>query len=100
LDTFFGHAGGFLGSGPGGAHGFYMAEWLNALIGKTGTAFLLSVMVFIFILFSVKNSVSLIKSFKPAIIREKNAADGSGNYEDGIDKSAEMQAEGFCQCGC
>jgi DNA segregation ATPase FtsK/SpoIIIE, S-DNA-T family len=56
LGYIFGVAGGFLGSGPGGAHGYFMAEWLNALLGKTGTAFLLIVLVFSFFLFSVKNS--------------------------------------------
>jgi len=32
---------GYLVNGPGGGHGLFMARWLNALIGKTGTAFLL-----------------------------------------------------------
>ena len=56
LGYIFGVAGGFLGSGPGGAHGYFMAEWLNALLGKTGTAFLLIVLVFSYLLFSIKNS--------------------------------------------
>jgi DNA segregation ATPase FtsK/SpoIIIE, S-DNA-T family len=56
LGYIFGVAGGFLGSGPGGAHGYFMAEWLNALLGKTGTAFLLIVLVFSYFLFAVKNS--------------------------------------------
>ncbi|NVO10611.1 MAG: DNA translocase FtsK 4TM domain-containing protein [Bacteroidales bacterium] len=33
--------GGFLGSGLGGAHGLFVSEWISALIGKVGTAFLL-----------------------------------------------------------
>ncbi len=56
----FGHAGGFLGSGPGGAHGYFMAEWLNALLGKTGTAFFLLMLVFSFFLFSVRNSSAIL----------------------------------------
>lgn len=61
LGYLFGEAGGFLGSGPGGAHGFFIAEWLNAFIGKTGTAFLLFTLIFSFVLFSVKNSTFLFK---------------------------------------
>ncbi len=60
LGYLFSDAGGFLGSGPGGAHGYFMAEWLNAFIGKTGTAFLLILLLFSFILFSVKGSSSFI----------------------------------------
>ncbi len=45
---------GFMGSGPGGAHGYIIAEWLNALIGRTGTAFLLLAAVFAFTVFSFK----------------------------------------------
>jgi DNA segregation ATPase FtsK/SpoIIIE, S-DNA-T family len=56
----FGSAGGFLGSGPGGAHGYFMSEWLNAFLGKTGTAFLLTGLVFSFLLFSIKNSSYLL----------------------------------------
>lgn len=33
--------GGFLGSGLGGAHGLFVSDWISALIGKVGTAFLL-----------------------------------------------------------
>src|SRR6056297_2070920 len=33
--------GGYLINGLGGGHGLVMARWLNALIGKTGTAFIL-----------------------------------------------------------
>jgi len=61
LGYLFGEAGGFLGSGPGGAHGYFIAEWLNAFIGKTGTAFLLFALIFSFVLFSVKNSTFLFK---------------------------------------
>ncbi|HQB79530.1 MAG TPA: DNA translocase FtsK 4TM domain-containing protein, partial [Tenuifilaceae bacterium] len=41
LAFLFGTANGFVGSGPGGAHGHFIAQWLTALIGKLGTAFLL-----------------------------------------------------------
>jgi len=48
----FGNSGGLLGSGPGGNHGFVVSNWLNAFIGKIGTAFLLLVVIVAFFLFS------------------------------------------------
>jgi len=45
LGYLFQNAGGFLINGPGGGHGLIMARWLNALIGKTGTAFLLFILL-------------------------------------------------------
>lgn len=39
----FGDAGGFLGSGPGGQHGYFLSRWLSASIGAPGTIFLLVV---------------------------------------------------------
>jgi len=44
LGYLFEDARGYLGSGLGGAHGLYVSSWLNAFIGKAGTAFLLIVL--------------------------------------------------------
>ena len=52
LSFLFGDAGGFLGSGPGGGHGYFLSEWLSSVLGKVGTIFLLSVLVLAFALFS------------------------------------------------
>ncbi len=61
LGYVFGDGGGFLGSGPGGAHGYYLAEWLNAILGKTGTAFLILLLVFTFLLFSIRGASDYIR---------------------------------------
>ena len=34
LGYIFGDASGMFGSGPGGAHGYYVSRWLNAFMGK------------------------------------------------------------------
>ncbi|HEY9124612.1 MAG TPA: DNA translocase FtsK [Bacteroidales bacterium] len=34
------------GSGPGGAHGYFVSHWLNALLGKVGTGFMLLLIAF------------------------------------------------------
>jgi S-DNA-T family DNA segregation ATPase FtsK/SpoIIIE len=66
LSYFFGDAGGFLGSGPGGSHGFFLSEWISSVLGKTGTAFLLTVLVLAFTLFSFDSAVDWLAGlFKP-----------------------------------
>ncbi len=73
----FGDGDGFLGSGPGGAHGYFMAEWLNALLGKTGTAFLLVVLLFSFLLFSIRNSSALFHNMIYKLRHRKPAPDSN-----------------------
>lgn len=53
---------GYLGSGPGGAHGYFLSNWLTALLGATGTAFLLLLLVLVFLVFSFRNFISWVKA--------------------------------------
>lgn len=48
----FGDGKGILGSGPGGAHGYFISRWLLASIGYAGTIFLLLILYSALILFS------------------------------------------------
>ena len=50
----FGNTGGILGSGLGGAHGYFMANWLISLLGWLGTAILLLLFIFLFLIFGFK----------------------------------------------
>ncbi|MGC9344828.1 MAG: DNA translocase FtsK, partial [Bacteroidales bacterium] len=52
LSFIFGKSIEFLGSGPGGAHGYYLSQWLIASIGYVGTAFLLFICFLGFFLFT------------------------------------------------
>ncbi|MCK4699688.1 MAG: DNA translocase FtsK 4TM domain-containing protein, partial [Bacteroidales bacterium] len=52
LSYIFGDSGGYLGSGLGGGHGFYISNWLNAFLGKAGTGFLLLFLLTAFLIFS------------------------------------------------
>jgi S-DNA-T family DNA segregation ATPase FtsK/SpoIIIE len=52
LGLMFGDAGGLLGSGPGGQHGYFLSKWLMASIGTFGTIFLLIICYTAMILFS------------------------------------------------
>jgi S-DNA-T family DNA segregation ATPase FtsK/SpoIIIE len=50
----------YLGSGPGGAHGWLVSQWLNALIGIPGTGILLLVANCTFIFFTIPGSHLLV----------------------------------------
>lgn len=86
LSYVFEDAGGYLGSGLGGKHGFFVAQWLEAILGKPGTAFLLIIITFAFLLFSfhylllmVKSNV-LGKTVQPATAQAPdNAEESAGN---------------------
>ncbi len=66
LSFIFGDGGGFLGSGPGGSHGFFLNEWITAILGKTGTALLLSVLGLAFILYYFNPAFSRVRGvFRP-----------------------------------
>jgi S-DNA-T family DNA segregation ATPase FtsK/SpoIIIE len=82
LSFIFGDAGGFLGSGPGGSHGFFLSEWISSILGKTGTAFLLAVLALAYLVFSIDSAVDWLGGlFKP---REKpSAAPGTEAAENG-----------------
>ena len=62
LSFLFGDAGGFLGSGPGGGHGYFLSEWLTSILGKVGTVFLLSILVLAFALFSFDSTLEKLRS--------------------------------------
>jgi len=64
LGLLFGDAGGMLGSGPGGQHGFFLSKWLVASIGYFGSVFLLLIFYVALLLFST--------SFLPWLRNQKN----------------------------
>lgn len=53
---------GYLVNGLGGGHGVIMTHWLNALIGKTGTAFTILLLLAAYTLSMINKSVFEIKS--------------------------------------
>lgn len=67
----------FLGAGPGGEHGFLIADWLNDLLGKVGTGALLLVLTIAYLIFAVNVSPQTIR--KPiAAVAKAGAATLSG----------------------
>ena len=62
LGFLFGNTNGYLGSGLGGSHGFFVSNWLNAVLGMSGTAFLLLLSAMIFIFFTIPSSAPWFKT--------------------------------------
>ncbi len=71
LGYIFGEHNEFLGSGPGGGHGYFISQWLNASLGKPGTGFLLLLLLLGFFIFSYKNTLPLLKKFFAGMKREQ-----------------------------
>ncbi len=61
LGFLFQDTNGYLGSGLGGAHGLFVTQWLNAFIGKAGTAFLLITAILGFLVYVNSHFLYLIK---------------------------------------
>ena len=75
LGYLFGSMDGFLGSGLGGTHGFFMARWLNAFAGKAGAGFIIFIFLFSWILFSFPGSLSFLKNAWWALFKQNRTTE-------------------------
>ena len=62
LGFIFGDTKGYLVSGLGGGHGYFLSRWLTSFLGTTGTAFFLFALLFAFIILSSRKPLDWIKS--------------------------------------
>ncbi len=85
LGFIFGKINDFLGSGPGGGHGYFISQWLNASLGKTGTGFLLLLLILGFLIFSYKNTLPLLKKIFHNLNKNPDAS-GSENENSAVNK--------------
>jgi S-DNA-T family DNA segregation ATPase FtsK/SpoIIIE len=69
LGFIFGEADGYLGSGPGGAQGFKITEWLNSFAGKIGTGIILTFVTVSYLIFALKFKPETFTSKIPSSIR-------------------------------
>lgn len=70
LGYLFGNSNGYLGSGPGGGHGYVMAQWLNSFLGKVGTAFLLFVVIVSFVILSFRRTYDWLIKISSQLFRK------------------------------
>lgn len=69
LGFIFGKAGGYLGSGPGGAQGFKITEWLNSFAGKPGTGIILTLLTIGYLIFALRFKPDTFTKTIPATIK-------------------------------
>ncbi len=80
-----------LGSGLGGGHGYVASIWLNSILGKVGTGFLLFFLNFAFFLFTYKPAMSWFTRKK--IIKQASSSSSPVNIGDKDDFEIIMNDE-------
>lgn len=82
LGFIFKYANGFLQSGPGGAHGYFVGSWLESFIGSVGTILLL-IFLFVVLLILIGIDISVIR--KLSIEKEnKSGSDFIDNINNNV----------------
>jgi S-DNA-T family DNA segregation ATPase FtsK/SpoIIIE len=99
LSYIFGKANGFLGSGPGGAHGYVVTRWLNAFMGKPGTGILLAFITISYLIFALNVSPSAFGIRIPGFLKRKKAdtsesQPGENLQEEGSETTADGEEHG------
>ncbi len=79
----------YLGSGPGGQHGYFISRWLNALLGLPGTGILLLVLDLTFLFFTIPATFHL---FKKKVVDKIKARTNNGK-DPGAGREAAIPAE-------
>jgi S-DNA-T family DNA segregation ATPase FtsK/SpoIIIE len=79
LSYITGDTGGYLGSGLGGGHGYFITRWLNAFMGKLGTGLLTALLIFIYLTFSIKSFIGWFSAWvaKMFVNKQKETADAT-----------------------
>jgi len=81
---------------PGGAHGYFISEWMNSVLGKLGTGIVLVTLLFVFLSFTFDSFINRCKVFVKSLFTSKlvdseliseeennnNETENSGNTED------------------
>ena len=85
LGFILGKADGYLYGGPGGAHGYHVTKWLNAFVGKPGTAIIVILLTIAYLIFALKVPLSAFGIRFPAFLsslrHEKKETDPSDPSE-------------------
>lgn len=81
---------------PGGAHGYFVSEWMNAVIGKLGTGIVLITCLFAVLSFTFDSFITRCHDFVKDLFRPKVAdieLPAANNVENQGDESADVPAE-------
>jgi DNA segregation ATPase FtsK/SpoIIIE, S-DNA-T family len=101
LGFIFGEAGGYLGSGPGGAQGFKITEWLNSFAGKIGTGLVLTLLTMGYLIFALrfkpetftKTIPASIKNIIPGMKTDNIPVEPSDEITDTLEPSGDEEPE-------
>ncbi|MBR5643277.1 MAG: DNA translocase FtsK 4TM domain-containing protein [Salinivirgaceae bacterium] len=86
---------------PGGAHGYFVSEWLNAVIGKLGTGILLITCLFAILSFTFDSFIARCRTFVTELIHPKvtdielPAVETDNQNDTGADLSADDTVSGL-----
>ena len=88
----FGNTKIFMSSGPGGAHGYKVTEWLNAFMGKPGTGILFLCLTIAYLIYALKvkpesfglKIPAFLKFRKATPVQEQSAEDSEGEESDSL----------------
>ena len=56
---------------PGGAHGYFISEWMNSVLGKLGTGIVLVTLLFVFLSFTFDSFINRCKTFVKSLFTSK-----------------------------
>lgn len=87
LGLIFGSGSGYLGSGPGGAHGYHISRWMIASMGKAGAGFSMVILFSVFLLFTTNVHIRLRRIRKKGEIQDEQ--------EGGISEENAFQSPDF-----
>ncbi|HVN58770.1 MAG TPA: DNA translocase FtsK [Bacteroidales bacterium] len=95
LGFVFGKSNGYLGSGPGGAHGYLVTQWANAFMGKIGTAVILVLITVAYLIFALGVSPAFFRLRIPSFLKkkEKPADPGESVLEETGEIAEEQEGE-------
>jgi DNA segregation ATPase FtsK/SpoIIIE, S-DNA-T family len=86
---FIGGHSSFLGAGPGGEHGYLIADWLNKLLGKVGTGALMVVSTIAYLIFSWNVSPHTLRRPIAAVAKAASTRPSFGSSSSAAEKSVE-----------
>jgi DNA segregation ATPase FtsK/SpoIIIE, S-DNA-T family len=75
LGFVFGKSNGYLGSGPGGAHGYQITRWMNAFMGMIGTGVILAFITITYLVFALRVKPESFGLRLPSFLKFKKSTD-------------------------
>jgi S-DNA-T family DNA segregation ATPase FtsK/SpoIIIE len=96
LSYITGDTGGYLGSGIGGGHGYFVSRWLNSFMGKIGTGLLVFLSIFVYLTFTFKPFIGWFSGLIKNIFMKDQAHENkiSDNIENNNSNEATKKVEG------